>query len=122
MPGLLALPASGCCDCGGTFNELTVTSDTPITALDVSGDACHDVSCDNPSREVVGGCYEYRVRLIRVGNCSVTASAGGGQQSKDLAVTLLKQNCCGNIYTADSVNFTFAGPPADAAVVDGGTD
>ncbi len=122
LPGLLALPSSGCCDCGGAFNELTVTSDTPITALDVSGDACQDASCDGPSRDVVGGCYEYRVRLIHLGTCSVTASAGGVQQSRDVAVTLLKQTCCGNIYNEEAVNFTFAGPPADAAVVDGATD
>src|SRR5512146_2271218 len=63
LPGLLALPSSGCCDCAGEFNDLAVTSDTPLTALEVSGDACGEVSCYDPSRDVVGGCTYYKVRL-----------------------------------------------------------
>jgi hypothetical protein len=98
LPGLVAVPASGClCDCGGDFNNLRVASSTPMTRLDVAGDGCGTTSSCEWAPE--GNCREFVINLVAVGTCHVTATATDGRQaSTDVTVTLLKTTCCGRIY------------------------
>jgi len=131
VPGLLALPSAGCCDCAGEFNTIRVGSDTPMASLDVSGEACGEPTCDYSPPEASGGCFEFKLSTVKAGSCQLTATATDGRTAAtDVTVTLSRQTCCGNMYTigrhelqdeSDSVLITFSGAATDAAMADGGS-
>ncbi len=97
-----------------------------MSGLDVSGDGCGEAVCDASAPD--GGCYDFKVRLVRVGACHLAATATDGRQAAtDVAVTFDHQTCCGIFYTtgrfdlepdyaSDAVRFTFAGAGSDGGV------
>jgi hypothetical protein len=123
LSGLVAVPAAGCCDCAGSYNQIRVALDTPVADFQVEGDGCGAFECDYFSGSL---CRDYKVRLVKVGSCHLTGTTSDGRQaSTDVTVTLLKTNCCGNIYTtgrtdlgpgygSDTVKINFSTPGADA--------
>ena len=71
-----------------------------MSSLDVSGDACGETYCEVPSYETSGGCYSYKVKELGAGTCHLTATATNGRTAaRDVPITVLKHNCCGDIYT-----------------------
>jgi hypothetical protein len=120
LPGVLALPSSGCfCDCSGEFNTLHASSSTPMTTLDVSGDGCGATACVSAAPDAGGACHEFTVKLVQAGSCHLTGTAADGRQSStDVTVGVRRTDCCGNIYTtgrndfvglgSDDVNLTFS--------------
>lgn len=119
LPGVLALPSSGClCDCGGNLgNSVSVSSSTPMSGLDVSGDGCGEATCSSP--ETSGACRQFMVTLVHAGSCHLTATATDGRQAAiDVTVTVDHTNCCGNFYKAGSNGqstgeITFSGAGSD---------
>jgi hypothetical protein len=102
VPGLAVVPASGCCDCGGSFNVFNIGSATGMSGLEASG-ACGEVRCTWSPPETEG-CRLFELALVAAGNCHVTATASDGRQvSTDFGVTVAQVNCCGNIYRFDPV-------------------
>ena len=103
LPGLLAVPASGCfCDCSGTYNIFGVDSATPMTGLEISGEGCGESSCIFPDPDIQGACRGYDVKLVRPGSCHLTATAPDGRQATtDVTVKFLRGSCCGDYYTVD---------------------
>jgi hypothetical protein len=105
LPGLVALPASGCCDCAGEYNDLWVVSQTVMSRLDVSGDACSKTS--GRDQAVDGGYHQFHVELVGVGICHLTATATDGRQaSTDVTVSFDRESCCGNYYETDRHDYT----------------
>lgn len=124
LPGLAILvlfsvSSTGClCDCGGTYNQLTVSSQVPLANLSINGDVCQAPTCEDSTSG--GGCTQYRVQLKQAGACQFTATAVDGRQtSASVNVHFTKNTCCGNMYAADSaVDLMFAAPDA-SPVFDG---
>jgi hypothetical protein len=105
LPALVAVPASGCCDCAGEYNDLWVTSSTVMSRLDVSGDGCEKTT----DRDVAvdGGYRQFHVELVGVGTCHLTATAADGRQATtDVKVSFKRESCCGNYYETDRHDYT----------------
>jgi hypothetical protein len=110
VPGLLAVPASGCCDCTGTYNTLWVYATAPMSGVEISGDGCGASTCREQDRNVASACREFSVKLVRPGVCHLVGTATDGRMaSTDVAVRFLKGSCCGNYYTTDPEDSTTGG-------------
>jgi len=122
LPGVVAVPASGCCDCAGEYNDLWVVSSTVMSSLEVTGDACSKTS--GRDQAVEGGYHQFHVELVGVGSCLFTATAADGRRaSSEVTVSFDRESCCGAYYETDrhdytghggsGVQITFSGAPPD---------
>lgn len=105
LPSLVVLPASGCCDCAGDYNDLWVVSSTVMSTLEVSGPGCSKST--GRDRATDAGYSQFHVELVGAGSCHLTATAIDGRQaSADVMVSFQRESCCGNYYEADRHDYT----------------
>jgi hypothetical protein len=79
---------------------MSAFSATPMSSLEVSGGACGEPTCEWAPPETGGGCRSYQLALLKVGTCHLSATATDGRTAtRDVPITVLKHNCCGDIYT-----------------------
>lgn len=92
LPGLLAVPSSGCCNCE-ELNHLRVNSQIGVSMLEISSSSCTDAQCTWESAE---GCRQFEFDLVAVGGCSMLFTAVNGRQaSLDVGVSAAGTTCCG---------------------------
>ncbi|HEY4184173.1 MAG TPA: hypothetical protein VGP07_03850 [Polyangia bacterium] len=109
FPGL----TSGCCDCGGAFNQFGVSAHVPIAALSITGDGCEPPTCQG-GEMMSGGCTTFLIKLTAAGTCHLVATAVDGRQvSLDVPIQRTGDNCCGPQFRTDAdTSDIFAAPDA----------